>query len=873
VSDGETSGSGSALLKAVTESGYQGEISAVGLNIRSLRCVKTYRCLTDIPDSPDLAVICGPIETVLERVRECGESGVRGLIIISTAHSGEEKALARRISEEARCFEGMRIMGPASFGILVPSLHLNASLGISLPKKGSVAFASQSASLCPAVLDWAEEEDIGFSHFVSMGEMIDVDFGDLIDYFSTDEETKSIVLFAESITAARKFVSASRAFTRTKPIVVLKAGRYATSDRTMTSPALTFLGEDVIYQAAFERAGVVRVLETDEMFDCAELLSRHRLPRGERLGIITNADSSGIVAADTLMDLRGTLASPSDESAQQLRRITKHHFFVGNPLRIPADASPDFYADAIRVLLADRGVDAVLVILTPQMSTDPTRTARALVKVAEQFSKPLLTAWMGGRLVKRGTEILNEAGIPTYATPEKAVRAFMHLVSYTRNREILYETPREIPIAFSMDREEIKRKFEASISGPQETLSETQSKSLLEAYGIAVTLPILAESEEEALTAAHRMGYPVVLKIHSREIIHKSEVDGVVLNLHNDDELRHSFRKIISNAESNRPDADVEGVTVQPMATSPDGLEMVLGAVKDPVFGSAIFVGMGGIATEFLKDWSIELPPLNERLARRMLESLRSWSLLQGYRGRPGVKMESLIETLIRFSYLVADFPQLMSIDVNPLWVTSEDVLALDARITLDRTVLERPVQPYEHLAIRPYPDQYVRTVELIDGTSIVLRPIKPEDEPRWLDMLYGCSRTTLYQRFQYAFKRTHEMASRFCFIDYDREMAIIAELKEQGVVKIVGVGRLAADLNHETAEYAVLVTDRWQGRGLGSRITDYCLEIAKGWDLRRLTAITTPDNSRALGLVRSRGFHIVEGPEDGVVTVQKRLA
>jgi acetyltransferase len=655
--------------------------------------------------------------------------------------------------------------------------------------------------------------------------------------------------------------------------VVLKAGRYSISTRKTPSPAITFLGEEVIHQAAFQRAGIVRVVETEEMFDCAELLSRHRLPRGERLGVITNARGLGIVATDTLMDLHGKPASPSDESVQQLQTLTAYRFSVGDPLTLPADADPDHYVQATRLLLADQGVNAVLVVLTPQSSTDPTRTARALVNVAEQAQKPLLTAWMGGRGVRKGKEILNESGIPTYNTPEHAVHAFMHLVSYKRNREVLYETPREIPIAFSMDREEVKRRVEESVSGSQDVLSEMQSKSLLEAYGIAVTQPILAVSEEDALTTARRIGYPVVLKVHSRDIICKTEVEGVVLNVQNDDELRYTFQRIIASTESNRPRADVEGVTVQPMATSPRGQEMVLGAVKDSIFGSAIFVGMGGMATAFLSDWSIELPPLNERLARRMLESLRSWPLLQGYRGRPGVKMSSLVETLIRFSYLVADFPQFMSIDVNPLWVTPEEILALDARITLDRTVFDRSVQPYEHLVIRPYPDHYTRSIELRDGTSIVLRPIRPEDEPRWLELMDSCSQTTLYQRFQYAFKRTHEIASRFCFIDYDREMAVIAEVKEQGVAKIVGVGRLAADPDHETAEYAVLVTDRWQGRGLGGRITDCCLDIARSWGLKRLTAITTSDNSRALSLVRSRGFDVVTIPKDGVVSVQKELA
>lgn len=518
-------------------------------------------------------------------------------------------------------------------------------------------------------------------------------------------------------------------------------------------------------------------------------------------------------------------------------------------------------------------MDAVLVILTPQAMTDPTATAETVGRVASRAHKPVLAAWMGGEVVSRGTELLSEAGIPTYNTPEKAVRAFMHLVSYARNLEVLYETPRDVPLEFTLDRGRLRGLFDTILTEGEEILSENVTKAFLEAYEIPVTKPYLARSADEAVDVARRCTYPVVMKIHSPQITHKSDVGGVVLNLNSDEAVRAAFDRMTERAGQARPDAEVLGVTIQKMVAYPHSFELIMGTKKDPVFGSVIMVGMGGTAAELFRDRALGLPPLSESLARRMLKSLKSWPLLQGYRGKPGVNIERLIEIIMRFSYLVADYPEIQELDINPLLVTPEDVLALDGRVVVDRDLVVRPVRPYAHLAIRPYPEEYVTGRKLKDGTPVVLRPIKPEDEPMWHDLVRSCSTETIRFRFQYLFKQTtHEMATRYCFIDYDRELGIVAELEEDGQRKLVGVGRLVADVDHEVAEYAVIVADRWQGHGLGGLLTDYCLEVAKTWSVKRLVAETTMDNTRALATFRNRGFEIDAQHDEDVVLVTKEV-
>jgi acetyltransferase len=513
------------------------------------------------------------------------------------------------------------------------------------------------------------------------------------------------------------------------------------------------------------------------------------------------------------------------------------------------------------------------VILTPQAITAPTAAAHSIAAVASIVHKPVLAAWMGSRTVHDGIDVLHTHGVPTYQTPLKAVQAFMHLVSYARNRAILHETPRDLTLEFGLDRRKLQDHLHSFLAEGREVLSEAASKAVLEAYGIPVIRPHRAATEDEAVVVARRLGYPVVVKIDSPQISHKSDVNGVALNLLDAAAVRVAFAKVTERARRMRPDAKITGVTVQSMMTYPNGYELILGTTKDPVFGPVIMVGLGGVAAEVFEDRSFGLPPLNDVLARRMLKSLRSWPLLAGYRGKPGANIERLIEVILRFSCLVADCPEIKELDVNPLLVTPEDAIALDARLVVDSAPPPASARPYSHLAIRPYPEEYVTRRTLKDDSQITLRPIKPEDEPLWHELLSNCSEQSRWFRFQYLFKHTtHEMASRYCFIDYDREMAIVAEVVEEGQRKLAGIGRLVADADHQTAEYAVIVIDRWQGRGLGGTLTDYCLDLAKNWGVTRVVAEMAKDNRRMIATFRNRGFEIDANVEMDVAMATKTL-
>jgi acetyltransferase len=520
------------------------------------------------------------------------------------------------------------------------------------------------------------------------------------------------------------------------------------------------------------------------------------------------------------------------------------------------DAAPKRFAQALEITLADPGVDAALVVLTPQAMTDPIGTAISVADIRAKTRKPVVAAWMGGLSVEPGRQILNQAGIATYDSPDRAARAFMYLVSYRRNREILYETPRQVPLNGSVDTKLARAEIAEVLAAGRETLTEVESKALLATFGIPTTVPQPAYSPAGAVQLAREIGYPVVMKINSAQILHKTEVQGVVLGIATDDEVQRVFQEMVDRAKRLRPDAEVKGVTLQPMFASAEGIELIVGAKKDPVFGAVMMVGAGGITAEVLGDRALELPPLNERLARRMLESLRIRPLLHGFRGRRGVDIDRLVEVLMRFSYLIAEIPAIAELDVNPLLVTSDGATALDARVVLDRETAIANPRPYSHLAIRPYPEEYMREVSLRDGTRVLLRPIQPEDEPMWHELLKNCSERSIWLRFRYLFKETtHEMATRFCFIDYDRTMAIVAEVETGGKRQLVGVGRLVADADHREAEYAVLVADAWQGRGLGTLITDFCFEICSTWGIDRVYAETTADNQRMQRILRRHKF------------------
>ncbi|HUY93317.1 MAG TPA: GNAT family N-acetyltransferase [Pirellulales bacterium] len=870
---------GYTLLKNLVDAGFPGPIYPVNAKRPTVQGLPAVARISDLPSPPDLAVISTPAPTVPAVVRECGDMGIRGIVIISAGFrevGAEGKQLEEEIRRDAARYDGMRIIGPNCLGVIAPHSKLNASFAAATPPAGRVAFLSQSGALCTSMLDWALEEEIGFSYFVSIGNMLDVGVGDLIDYFGSDPTTDSIVLYVESITDARQFMSAARAFARQKPIVVYKAGRFAQSAKAAASHTGAMAGVDAVYDAAFQRAGAVRVTQVDDLFDCAELLARKRIPKGPRLAIVTNAGGPGVMATDALLARQGTLATLSDRSLAALNAALPASWSHNNPVDVLGDAPPERLAQALDIVLADEGVDAAMVMLTPQAMTDPTGAARAAGEVAARHAKPVLAVWMGGESVREGIQALNRRGVPTYQTPDHAVRSFMYLVSYAHNLETLYETPRDVPLTFKLDRPAARRRFgemAAALGGAgQAVLSEDDSKELLDAYGLPVTLPIRAATVEAAVEAAERIGYPVVLKIASPDITHKTDVGGVALNLASAEQVRASFDSVTRSARERKPDARIDGVTVQRMMAPVAGVELILGAKQDPVFGAVILVGAGGVTAELFQDRALGLPPLNERLASRMLESLRSWPLLKGYRGRPAVNVDRLIEIIMRFSYLVADFPEIVEIDVNPLLVAPEEAIALDARMVIDRGRLAQPPRPFSHLAIRPYPEQYERQMEYPGGRAL-LRPIKPEDEPLWHELLANCSPESRWSRFRYLFKETtHEMASRFCFIDYDRELAIVAEVEADGAKKLAGVGRLVADPDHQEAEYAVLVGDRWQSHGLGGLLTDYCLEIARDWQLRRITAETSPANVRMLSIFRDRGFELDRSVAPDVVMARKQL-
>ena len=866
---------GGKVLGNLVGGGFRGVVYPVSAGQEAVLGVPCYPDVAGLPKTPDLAIVCSPAAEVPAQVAACGEAGIRGLIVVSAGFK-ETGAAGQRLEDEIRAaqarYAGMRIVGPNCLGIIVPHLGLNASFAPASPRAGDIAFISQSGALCASVLDWALESRIGFSHFVSIGNSLDVDFGDLIDYFGEDEHTRSIILYIESVTDARSFMTAARAFARQKPIIAFKAGRLPASAQAAASHTGAMASEDAVYDAAFQRTGIARVPELGDVFDCAALIGRGRIPAGPRLGIVTNAGGPGVIATDALIAQQGELAALAPATLAQLDQDLPPAWSHGNPVDVLGDANSKRIEKAVAAVLADRGVDAVLAIVTPQAMTNPTATARSLAKLAGESRKPLLAAWLGGRAMRDGLPVLAEANVAAYPTPEQAVRAFMTLVGYARNLETLYETPKDVAIQFPYDRAEAKRRFVAERLGAGGVLPEDVSKELLASYGIRVVQPVAAASAQEAIRAAQRTGYPVVLKVRSPDISHKTEVGGVMLDLGSPAMVQAGFDAIMRGARERRPDARLEGVTVQPMIRDRDGHELILGIKKDPVFGTVILAGMGGVGAELIGDRSLGFPPLNERLAMRMLESLRMWPLLAGYRGSKPVKVESLVQVLIRLSYLAADWPEITELDVNPLLCTPYEVVALDARVVVDRTLVGAEAEPYAHLALRPYPEKYVKRIALKEGATVTLRPIKPEDEPLWLAMLGSCSKETIYSRFRYLFDwSTHEVATRYCYIDYAREIAIVAEIGEGSARRLIGVGRLIADPSHRDGEYAVLVVDEWQHRELGGLLTDYCLEIARGWKLEQVVAQTTTDNRPMIAVFERRGFEVVVG-EDSAVEVSKRL-
>ncbi|GMT45271.1 MAG: acetyltransferase [bacterium] len=866
---------GGITLRNLIESGFSGVIYPVNVKREAVLGIPCYPRVDSLPKKPDLAVIMSPAREVPDMIDQCGKAGINGIIIMSDGfkETGERgKALEEELKRRTKKYPDMRVLGPNSMGVIVPGLNLNVSFVSSTPKKGHMAFISQSGALGATLLDWAKETKVGFSFFVSIGNAMDVTFGDLIDYFGQDVNTYSIILYVETLGNARRFLSAARAFARKKPIIVYKSGRFPESAQAASSHTGAMASKDNVCDALLRRAGLARVYNMGNIFDFSDLVGRKKIPKGSGLAIITNAGGPGVMATDALIAQGGQLVKLSESVLQKLDKLLPPYWSHNNPVDVLGDASPTRIGKAVETVLEDEQINAVLVIITPQAMTKPEATARTLINIASKTTKLIMTSWMGGLSMHNSNTILSEAQLPAYATPEQAIQAYMTLIHYSKNLDMLFETPKEIPVSFSYDRDNLRKKYVKNIFPKNRILSENDSKMLIADYGIPVTHPRLARDEEEAINIAREKSYPVVLKIQSPDITHKSDVGGVFLNIASDDMLRVGYRQLIENIHHHQPSAHIDGVTVQKMADTQNAVELIVGFKKEELFGTVMLVGMGGITAELFKDQRLEFPPLNERLARQMIESLKIYPLLQGYRGSPPKNIDKLVEVLIRLSYLAADYPEIDELDINPLLVTPKDVIALDARIVIDPGELGKEIIDYRHLLIRPYPERLVKTAKLRDGKEVILRPIKPEDEPLWLEMLGTCSKNSIYHRFRYDFHyKSHEIATEFCYIDYDREMAIVAEVEENGKRLLIGEGRLIADPDLEMAEYAVLVADRWQKKDLGFLLTEYCLRIARVIGVKRVAAETTLDNKAMLNLFKKLGFTLIFN-QDTTVTISKEI-
>lgn len=861
----ETPGSvGRTLLSNLVGSPFGGTIYPVNPKRKSVLGIRAYPTVSEIPDHVDLAVVATPASTVAGVIGECVDSKIGNAIILSAGFKevgAAGLALEQGILERARV-GGMRIIGPNCLGLMNPMTGLNATFAHGTARPGRIAFVSQSGALCTAILDWSFGEQVGFSAFVSIGSMIDVSWGDLIDYLGDDHSTEAILLYMESIGDARSFLSSAREVALNKPIIVIKAGRTPAAAKAAASHTGSLAGSDAVLDAAFERAGVLRVDTIDELFGMAEVLAKQPRPRGPNLTIVTNAGGPGVLATDALLLAGGRLTELEPSSMSGLNEILPGAWSHANPIDILGDATPDRFGQAVDIASKDASSDGLLVILTPQDMTEPTQTAERLAAFALLGKKPLLANWMGGPMIRAGEDILNRAGIPTFAYPDAAAKAFADMWRYAQNLTELYETP--LPSTTSdapIRREEAAAIIERARVAGRRLMDEVESKQVLAAYAIPVVSTFAASTADEAVEFARRIGYPVVLKLRSATITHKSDVGGVALDLRDDAMVRAAFAAMSAGIAQLKGPRDFLGVSVQTMVQH-DGYELILGSSIDAQFGPVILFGHGGTLVETLHDSAVALPPLTAMLARRLVKATRISNALQGTRGRKPIDIRALEQIVVRFSQMVVEQPWIAECDINPLLASADGMVALDARI-----VLHDPDRPRESLprpAIRPYPTEYTRSIQLRNGTAVRIRAIRPEDEAAMVRFHRMLSEQTVRLRYfhalQYSERVAHHRLVRICFGDYDRDLALVAELEQRGPDgerPIIAVGRLGKLPGTNRGEFALLVGDEWQGQGLGTELLTMIVRIARDEKLSHVGADILPENVEMQGVARRAGFSI----------------
>ncbi len=869
---------GRTVLWNLISTPFGGTVFPVNPKRPSVLGIKAYPSIKDVPDRVDLAVVITPAPTVPGVIAECAAAGVKGAIVISAGFK-EIGATGVALEQQLLANAGqMRIIGPNCLGVMNPVFGLNATFASTMARPGSVGFISQSGALCTSILDWSFQENIGFSAFISIGSMLDVSWGDLIYYLGDDPHTKSIVIYMESIGDARSFLSAAREVAMTKPIIVLKAGRTEAAAQAATSHTGALAGSDEVLNAAFRRCGVLRVDNISDLFDMAEVLSKQpKLPQGNRLIILTNAGGPGVIATDAFIQGGGKLAELAPDTKAKLDQILPPHWSHSNPVDILGDADSDRYAQALEVTAADPNSDATLVILTPQAMSQPTETAEKLIACAQTHSKPILASWMGGESVAPAMQALNEAAIPTFGYPDTAAHIFNYMCRYSSNLRALYETPQLPPDSdeFTPDRERVQQIFHQARQAGRHLLTEYEAKQVLTAYGIPTVPTEIAHTVEEAIAIADRMGYPVVVKLLSEVITHKSDVGGVQLNLSNPEAVVAAFNLIRTNVkpwEEQYPDVFL-GVTVQPMFRA-QGYELILGSSIDVQFGPVILFGSGGQLVEIFQDRSLALPPLNSTLAKRMMERTRIYQALLGVRGNRPVDMDALSQLLVRFSQLVVEQNQITEIDINPLLASADHLIALDARI-----VLRSEQEPPPKLAIRPYPSQYMSCFTLKNDLHTTIRPVRPEDEPLLVQFHQKLSAESVYMRYAHMMNLQHRIAhdrlTRICFIDYDREMVLVADHKDptSGEHQLLGVGRLTRYHNSDSAEFAMIIADRFQKQGLGTELLGRLIEIARSEGIAQIEAYMLPSNVAMRKICDRFGFQFGQRCDNGMLKATLPLA
>ena len=870
---------GRTLVWNLISSPFGGAVFPINPKRSNILGIKAYPNIASVPEQVDLAVIVTPAQTVPAVIKECVDAGVKGAIVISAGFkergpSGVE--LERQLLEEARR-GGMRIIGPNCLGVMRPMFGLNATFASAIARPGNIGFISQSGALCTAVLDWSFEETVGFSAFISVGSMLDVGWGDLIDYLGNDPQTSSIVIYMESVGDAESFLSAAREVALRKPIIIIKAGRTAAAAQAAASHTGSLTGSDEVLDAAFHRSGILRVDRISDLFNMAEVLGKQPRPTGPRLAIVTNAGGPGVLATDQLILNGGELAELSPETMDKLNAFLPEHWSHGNPVDVLGDADETRYAKTLEIVAQDPNADGMLVILTPQAMSESTKTAELLKPYAQTTGKPLLASWMGGPEVAGAKSVLNRANIPTFDYPDTAARTFDYMWNYSNSLRLLYETP-ALPADSderAPDRETVAAIVEHARSTNRFILTEYESKQVLASYLIPTVETRLAASADEAVAVAEAIGYPVVIKLNSETITHKTDVGGVKLNLRDADAVRAAYTGIETSVAEHAGPGHFLGVTVQPMAKL-EGYELILGSSIDPQFGPVLLFGTGGQLVEVFKDRALGLPPLNSTLARRMMEQTKIYTALKGVRGRPPVDMNALEALMVRFSQLVVEQPWIKEIDINPLLASHEQLIALDARVVLHGNDVTEDTLPRP--AIRPYPTQYVQPWTMRDGTSVTVRPIRPEDEPMLVRFHEALSERTVYLRYLKELKLSarvaHERLARLVFIDYNREMALVVVHRDPATGESSGtaVARLSKIQGTDAAEFAIVVADAYQGQGLGRELLQRLLDVGRAEKIGCIQGSILQDNTDMIRLSEDLGFRFTDVAGEPIVRAEVTL-